>query len=367
MTPPFLLSLALQVAPPQMPPTATEAPSLAWAPAGTEALPLGSTSAIGLAQTEVLPFASAPAVALADIGTDAQRTSSVGTDAATPAGDTPPELADPLANPATAPKVETQSKATHYPGDPLEGFNRKMFAIHEGLDKALYGPASSGYEHVLPKPARSALRNFFRNLTEPVVFLNDLLQLKPGRAAHTLARFTINSIFGVGGLVDVATSKKVNLRHHNNGFGNTLAYYGVHSGPYLFLPLVGPTTLRDLLGGPVDAAVLPTVVGKPFNDWRFAVASAVITGLDLRAESAAELHTLLAGAVDPYATLRSVWLQNRAAEISALHSHRKAPPPAPELEDPMRDPATAPTSAVDPATPQLEEPLVSPAAATGRN
>ena len=320
MTPPIALQLALLVAPAQMPPTGTVAP----------------------------PLASVATVAPADARGDVPPTS--GSDAATPNDAVPPELADPLADPATQPQVEIRTKAGHhYPGDPLEGFNRTMFGIELGLDKSIFGPLSAGYEHVLPKPARSGMRNFFRNLSEPVVFLNDLLQLKPGRAARTLARFTINSTIGLAGLIDVAASKRVNLPHRDNSFGNTLAYYGVHPGSYLFLPLVGPTTLRDFLGGPVDGAVLPLAVGEPFTEWPYKVTSTVITGLDLRARSKAEMRALFAGAVDPYATLRSVWLQSRAAEISELHSHRKAAsPPIPELEDPLRDPSTNPIPLMNP-------------------
>lgn len=288
---------------------------------------------------EVSPVASTPLVAPAK--NDSQPTAS-GADTETPVGDTPPELSDPLVDPATQPNVVTKPGASHhYPGDPLEGFNRTMFRIQFGFDKSIYGPVSRGYQHILPKPARSGLRNFFRNLTEPVVFLNDLLQLKPGRAARTFARFTINSTVGLAGLLDVAASKDVKLPHRNNSFGNTLAYYGVHGGPYLFLPLVGPTTLRDLLGEPIDGAVLPVAIGKPFTDTRYRISSAVITGLDQRAEAEPELRALFGGAVDPYATLRSVWLQERAAEIFDLHSHAKTPAPAPELEDPLRDPATS--------------------------
>jgi phospholipid-binding lipoprotein MlaA len=312
LTPFFLLPLALLAAPPPASSILAKAP----------------------------PIVSATAVAPAE--SDSQPTASTDPDAATPVGDTAPQLSDPLVDPATQPNLGTQPKARHhYPGDPLEGFNRTMFRIQFGLDKSIYGPASRGYQHILPKPARSGLRNFFRNLTEPVVFLNDLLQLKPGRAARTLARFTINSTVGLAGLLDVAASKDVNLPHRNNSFGSTLAYYGVHAGPYLFLPLVGPTTLRDLLGEPVDGAVLPVAIGKPFTDTRYRITSAVITGLDQRAEAEPELRALLGSAVDPYATLRSVWLQERAAEISELHSHAKVLAPAPELEDPLRDPATS--------------------------
>jgi len=310
LTPFFLLPLALLAAQPQASSLLAEAP------------PAASTATVA-AQNE----------------TGSQPTASTGADAATLPGDTPIELSDPLLDPATQPNPGTQPKARHhYPGDPLEGFNRTMFRIQFGLDKSIYGPVSRDYQHVVPKPVRSGLRNFFRNLTEPVVFLNDLLQLKPGRAARTFARFTINTTVGLAGFLDVAASKAVKLPHRNNSFGNTLAYYGVHAGPYLFLPLVGPTTLRDFLGEPVDGAVLPVAVGRPFTDTRYRIASAVITGLDQRAEAEPELRALLGGAIDPYATLRSVWLQNRAAEISDLHSHSKARAPAPELEDPLSDP-----------------------------
>ncbi|HEV8408741.1 MAG TPA: VacJ family lipoprotein, partial [Sphingomicrobium sp.] len=311
MTPFFLLPLALLAAPPQPSSILAEAPPVA------STMVVASTAATPKSRTDDQPAASTPA------------------DAATPIGDTPLELSDPLVDPAAQPNPGTQPKAGHhYPGDPLEGFNRTMFRIQFGIDKSIYGPVSRGYQHVVPKPARSGLRNFFRNLTEPVVFLNDLLQLKPGRAARTFARFTINTTVGLAGFLDVAASKAVNLPHRNNSFGNTLAYYGVHAGPYLFLPLVGPTTLRDFLGEPVDGAVLPVAVGRPFTETRYRITSAVITGLDQRAEAEPELRALLGGAVDPYATLRSVWLQNRAAEISQLHSHSKASAPAPELEDP---------------------------------
>ena len=319
MTPFFLLPLALLAAPPPASSILAKAPPVASNVAET---------------TEPKP--------------SIQPTPSAGADPAPPPVDgTPPELSEPLVDPATQPNPGIQSKAGHhYPGDPLEGFNRTMFRIQFGIDKSVFGPVSKGYQHIVPKPARSGLRNFFRNLTEPVVFLNDLLQLKPGRAARTFARFTINSVVGLAGFLDVAGSKDVKLPHRNNSFGNTLAYYGVHSGPYLFLPLVGPTTLRDLLGEPVDGAVLPVAVGKPFTDTRYRISSAVITGLDQRAEAEPELRALLGSAVDPYATLRSVWLQNRAAEISELHSRAKRTVPAPELEDPLRDPAaiSAPTA-----------------------
>lgn len=279
-----------------------------------------------------------------------------------------PEFADPLSDPETASPAaasEAPFRATAVnpdQGDPLEGFNRAMFGLHQVLDKSIYRPLAMGYQHVVPKPARAGLRNFLGNLTEPVVFLNYLLQFKFGKAAETLARFTINSTLGIGGLFDVAKTKDFNLPHRNNSFGDTLAYYGVGPGPYLFLPLVGPTTLRDVLGGPLDGAVLPLAVAKPFADWRYQLSSGVIAGLDLRAESDPELRALFGGAVDPYATLRSVWLQNRAAEVEALRHHRNETPTAPELDDPLRDPGVPALPTTDAGAPELQDPQADPAA-----
>src|SRR3546814_4173394 len=96
-------------------------------------------------------------------------------------------------------------------------------------------------------------------------FLNFLLQFKIGKAAETLGRFVVNTTFGVGGLVDVAKTKPFNLPYRRNGFANTLGFYGVEPGPYFYLPLVGPTTLRDMAGNGIALLVLPTTVGAPFN------------------------------------------------------------------------------------------------------
>ncbi|MCW6537504.1 MlaA family lipoprotein [Sphingomonas lycopersici] len=285
---------------------------------------------------------------------------------ATPASaEAPRELADPLADPATttAAAPPTPAASRHYPGDPLEGFNRAMFGIHQGLDKAIYRPAAMGYKHIVPKPVRSGVRNFFSNLTEPVVFANYLLQLRFGKALRPFARFLVNSTIGIGGLFDVAKRKPFHIPHKDNFFGDTLAYYGVGPGPYLFLPLVGPTTLRDILGGPLDGIGWPLVIGEPFTNWRYQFGSLAVTGLDLRAESDADLRALFSGAVDPYATLRSVWLQNRAAEVAALHDHGTGETPATELDDPLHDPGagTAPPAAKSDNPRELQDPLTDPA------
>ncbi|MEO8374159.1 MAG: VacJ family lipoprotein [Sphingomonas bacterium] len=277
---------------------------------------------------------------------------------------------DPLVDPAgdaavpdaTASPVVIATAVGHAPGDPLEGLNRHLFAGFQFADRTFIRPVAMGYRHVVPKPVRSGLRNFFRNLGEPLVFLNDLLQLKPGRAFKTFERFVINSSLGIGGLIDVAKSRNIGLPHHDNGFGNTLGYYGVGPGPYLFLPIIGPTTLRDLIGGQGDDFVLPIAIGNPFDRLEYQIPRGVLSGIDDRAELDADFKALLDSAVDPYATLRSVYLQNRAAEIQALHSRSaKAGTTTDPLDDPLGDPAARQASPLDDP---LNDPAASPATPT---
>ena len=270
--------------------------------------------------------------------------------------------------PAPARAVETAAPATlvapharHAKGDPLEGINRRFFRLNERLDRAIFRPAALGYKHAVPRFARSGLRNFFSNLTEPIVFLNDLLQLKPVRAVKTAARFVVNSTVGLVGLVDVAAHKPLRIPHHDNGFGSTLGRYGVGPGPYIYLPFAGPTTLRDLLGGQADRLILPfTVQQPPFDRYEYQIPKAVITGLDARAEADDELKALFSGAVDPYATLRSVFLQNRAGEIAQLRGRPRETAPVPG--DDLDDPAAPATVATPSKAPELRDPLADPAA-----
>ncbi|MFA6118194.1 MAG: MlaA family lipoprotein [Sphingomonas sp.] len=271
-----------------------------------------------------------------------------------------PAAAKPLAAPAESPpaiEAAPVGSIARTPGDPLENFNRRMFSAFQSTDRKFIRPAAMAYKHVVPKPVRSGIRNVLSNLGEPIVFLNDLLQFKPGRAIRTLVRFAANSTIGIGGLVDVAGTPGVKLPHRSNGFGNTLAYYGVGPGPYLFLPFVGPTTLRDLIGGQGDGFVLPVAVGNPFDRWQFQVPRGVLSALDQRAESDADMKALLDGAVDPYATLRSVYLQNRAAEIQELHGRGATTQGVNPLEDPLSDPASGAAS-------PLDDPLSDPAKPT---
>lgn len=202
-------------------------------------------------------------------------------------------------------------------GDPLDEVNAASYAVTQSVDKGLVAPIAFAYKKALPSPGRKGVRNVIANLAEPITFLNDLLQLRPRRAIRTLGRFGVNTTFGVAGLVDVAKTRPFNLPPRRNGFANTLGVYGVKPGPYLFLPLVGPTTVRDLIGLGVDRAVMPMAFGKPFNRPVFTTTSGVLTSLDYRIEFDDDLRRIRAES-DPYTAARVHYLKLRQAEIDAL-------------------------------------------------
>lgn len=212
----------------------------------------------------------------------------------------------------------------HAPGDPLQAVNAKSFAATEAVDRTLVGPVSLAYKHTVPSPVRSGIHNFLYNLREPIVFLNFVAQLKPGKAAETVGRFVVNSTVGVAGVVDVAKRRPFHLPRRANGFADTLGYYGVPNGPFLFLPLVGPTTVRDLAGGIVDRLVLPLGVGSPFNKAAYTIPAGVLGALDHRAEFDEELHILHDDVASPYANTRAFYLERRQAEIDHLHGKKSA-------------------------------------------
>lgn len=214
------------------------------------------------------------------------------------------------------------------PSDPWERQNRRFYKFDEGMDKRVIGPAARGYERT-PGPFRNGLRNFLSNLGEPVTAVNDILQVRPKSAAITTIRFVCNSTVGMAGLFDVAT--KTGLQGHTNGFGNTLGRYGAKPGPYLYMPLLGPSTVRDAIGAGVDGVM------SPFTFVRFAgrlpvrAGVTVVNGVDTRGRADDQLEALNATATDPYATLRSVYLQNREAEIKGEIGGKE---PLPDFDDP---------------------------------
>lgn len=197
--------------------------------------------------------------------------------------------------------------------DPFESLNRRFYAIHRVLDRAILRTLALGYQQGAPRPLQAALHNVVTELGEPMVFANDVLQFRLARAAKTAARFVVNATAGIGGLFDPAT--KMRLEHHDNGFGDTLGRYGFKPGPYIFLPLVGPSTLRDLLGTAVDFYSDP--LSRIHYPKRAYVQAGVwiVGGLDQRARAEADLQHIDEIGTDSYATLRSLYLQDREARI----------------------------------------------------
>lgn len=217
------------------------------------------------------------------------------------------------------------------PADPLASVNIKAYEAIQAVDSAVVGPVAKVYEKGVPGPLRSGLRNFLRNLEEPVSFVNYLLQLKPGRAVKSLGRFAVNSTVGVAGLFDMAKRKPFNLPYRPNGFANTLACYGVGNGPYFFVPLAGPITLRDLFGLLLDKAAVPMAVGEPLNRPYYAVPATVVDALSDRVEMDAQLQQLREESGDPYVATRELYLKQRRAEIGAICPKKGDATPDPDL------------------------------------
>ncbi|WP_430428340.1 MlaA family lipoprotein [Parasphingorhabdus sp.] len=204
------------------------------------------------------------------------------------------------------------------PTDPLMELNADTFDVVQDVDQAFVEPVAMAYKKTLPAPIRDGLRNFISNLGEPIVFLNYLLQLKPGKAFETLGRFTINTTIGIGGLIDVAKKPPFHLPRRSNGFANTMGYYGIKPGPFLFLPLVGPTTVRDLIGNGLNLLVLPNTVGKPFTEPAITIPGSVISSLNSRIAIDEQLTAIREGDADPYTAAREFYLNKRQREIDIL-------------------------------------------------
>ena len=206
-------------------------------------------------------------------------------------------------------------------GDPIAIVNEVSFVAVQALDGAVVAPIAYGYQKGLPEPLRDGIHNTLNNLDEPVVFLNFLLQFKIGRAVETVGRFAINSTIGAAGLFDVAEKKPFKLPRRSNGLADTLGYYGVGPGPYLFLPLIGSTSLRDVFGRIADLSVLPAAVGKPFTNPLVSASKGVLSSIDDRVEND-EILTRIQQSGNPYAAMREYYLKRRQAEIDVLRGKR---------------------------------------------
>ncbi len=207
--------------------------------------------------------------------------------------------------------------------DPWEPMNRGTFAFNEGLDQYVLEPVATVWDIVLPGFVQNGIDHFFTNLRMPVVFANDILQAKPMAAIEDVARFLENSIFGLGGFIDIATM--VGIPQNDEDFGQTLGYWGVPPGPYLMVPILGPYTVRDGAGEIVDTLATSYAYYNAFwfdvvglNDFETAGASIGLRGLELlnlRAIYLEELEESRKDAFDYYVFVRSAYLQNRRAKI----------------------------------------------------
>ncbi|MDB5418867.1 MAG: VacJ family lipoprotein [Phenylobacterium sp.] len=241
----------------------------------------------------------------------------------------------------------------HPRGDPFESLNRGLFRFGRAVDRAVVRPIIGGYRRITPQPVRHAVSNVLQNLNEPVVFVNDVLQAHFGPAGRTAVRFVANSTVGVAGVFDPAA--KAGLPHHDNGFGSTLGHYGVGPGPYIYVPVLGPTSLRDAIGEGVDYATDPLTWSKFRGATKVEVARTVLSLAHERLDAEQDLRTLDQSAADPYATTRSVYLQSRQAEISGPETTLE---PLPEL--PPESPPPATTAPDQPSGQPLGQPLGQP-------
>lgn len=197
--------------------------------------------------------------------------------------------------------------------DPWSDMNHGLYRFNKGLDRAIIAPVVHGYMRVTPKPVQEGVSNLVDNLGEPRTFVNDVLQGRFKSAGKTSARFVINSTIGLVGLFDVAT--KWGIEGHDSDFGQTLGRYGVDSGPYIFLPLFGPSSVRDGVGRVADAFLDPVSMVGGGDKTVFQVSRSVVTGVDARAYIDDQLIALDRDATDPYATLRSAYSQQRAGKV----------------------------------------------------
>ncbi len=191
------------------------------------------------------------------------------------------------------------------PQDPWEGFNRGVFAFNQTVDKALVKPAAELYQTVTPDPVDRSITNFFSNLNDVIVALNNLLQLKIEPAVSDVGRIVANTTFGVFGLFDVATH--FGLEKNNEDFGQTLGYWGMDPGPYLMLPLLGPSTVRDTVGRAGDFAASPMDIFDETTRWVLRGVNVIDTRADLLSVS----RIAETAALDEYVFIRDAYLQRR--------------------------------------------------------
>jgi phospholipid-binding lipoprotein MlaA len=262
---------------------------------------------------------------------------------------------------ATVPKNDPVALAIYKANnDPFEPLNRKTFAFNQGVDRAVLKPVARVYTHILPSKVRDGIRNFMRNLDEPLTFTNNVLQFQFKRAGATAERFALNSTVGILGIMDFAG--RHGLPRHVADFGQTLYAWHVGSGPYLVVPIFGPTTPRDGIGQGVDIFIDPLFYVARHNQHRAAIdfTRLLLTGIDERAQNLDVLDELKSESVDFYAAMRSLWRQNRQAELN----NGTLPTPQPQTikvnDDIYADPGADPGAGSSPQSDLYQDPAAEP-------
>lgn len=229
---------------------------------------------------------------------------------------------------ATAPQTAPQTAAAGEDfNDPLEDTNRKIFDFNQTVDRHVLVPVAKAYQAALPEPVRDSLRDFLTNLRAPLIFANDALQGDFGRAKDTVVRFVLDSTIGIGGIVDVAG--RWGIPYHEDDLGVTLGVWGVPEGPYLVIPILGPSNPRDLGGEVAEGFGDPwnrLVTGNPFTLYWIPFVRGAVSGIDQRSRYIDTLADIERTSLDYYATIRSLYRQRRAALIR--HENKNLPPPA---------------------------------------
>jgi len=233
---------------------------------------------------------------------------------------------------------------TKNPADPLEPFNRGVYQFNDTVDKAVVKPVAQGYNKAMPDLAKTMISNFFSNLNDVTVTANDFLQLKFVQGFSDGMRVLVNSTIGIGGLIDVASA---HLEKHNEDFGQTLGYWGIGSGPYLMLPILGPSSFRDGIGELADSQVSP-VSRTPHVRTRNQMY--LTRGINRRSELLTSENVMEGAIIDRYSFIRDAYLQRRQSLVFDGN------PPHDAYEDEsanLDEPATIPAP---PATLKPEQP-----------
>ena len=217
----------------------------------------------------------------------------------------------PAADPPPATETTADSAGSGADYDPWQRMNRGIFWFNDRADHYVLEPVAKGWDVIMPEPAEHSVTNFFQNLRFPVVMLNNLLQGKPGDAAIDVGRFMVNTTFGIGGLFDPATIW--GLDRHNEDFGQTLGVWGVPPGPYLVLPVLGPSNPRDTAGIPVDYVFSVTPLFLSSFWW---TGAGVINIVNARAQILDEVQQAKQASLDYYVFVRNAYYQRRDAQVN---------------------------------------------------